>query len=183
MVNIKFVMKEIINIRFTTSTHSLFLYEGIIENFNPNYLIKKIDENISEKLSYNTYVKNQMTDFKTFIYDVEIHQLLERFTNLFNLHLNFGPLELQDCWGTKSCEFVETSQHEHGLGVSGIIYLTEGGPGTFYPQFNLNVDEKIGKIVFFDSRTLHEVKKTKITNPRYVLSFNFKKIHEWNLPK
>jgi len=176
-------MKKIINIQYTTGTHSLFLYEDILENFNPNYFIKKIDENISVKLSYNTNVKNQMTDFQTFIDDIEIHQIFNKFVNLFSLHLNCGSMKLLNCWGTKSCEFVETSKHAHDLGVSGIIYLTEDGPGTFFPEFNFNVDEKIGKIVFFDSRALHEVKKTKITNPRYLLSFNFKKINSWELPE
>jgi len=175
-------MKKIINIQYTSNTHSLFLYEDILENLNLNYFIKKIDENISDKLSYNTNVKNQMTDFLSFIHDIEIHQILKRYVNLFNVYLNLGPMKLEDCWGTKSCEFVETTRHDHGLGVSGILFLTEGGPGTFFPQFNLNIDEKIGKIVFFDSRALHEVKKTKITNPRYLLSFNFKRINFWELP-
>jgi len=174
-------MKKIINIQYTTITRSLFIYEDMIENFAPDDLIKKIDQNISDKLSYNTNVKNQMTDFKQFSNDIEIHQILKRFTNLFELHLNFGRLALQDCWGTKSCEFVETLRHDHGLGVSGIIYLTEGGPGTFFPQFNLNIDEKIGKIIFFNSLALHEVKRTKITNPRYLMSFNFKEVKNWEI--
>lgn len=175
-------MKKIFNIQYTTSKYSLFLYEDFLENFNSNYFIKKIDENISDKLSYNTHVKNQMTDFRTFTHDYEIHQIFKKFDNLFKLVSNTDSIRLQDCWGTKSCEFVETNKHSHSLGVSGIIYLTEGGPGTFFPEFNFNVDEKIGKIIFFDSRALHEVKKTKIINPRYLLSFNFKEVKSWDLP-
>lgn len=174
-------MKDIINIQFTTSINSLFIYEDVIENFSPNYFIKKIDENISDKLSYITNVKNQMTDFKTFTNDIEIHKIFQNYYKLFNIYLNQGIIKLEDCWGTKSCEIVQTTRHGHGLGVSGILFLTEGGPGTFFPQFNFNVNEKIGKIVFFDSRVLHEVKKTKLNNPRYLLSFNFKKIKDWEI--
>jgi len=176
-------MKKINNIQYTTKLHKLFIYEDIIENFDPNYFIKKIDENISDVYSFVTNVKNEMTDFKTFIHDFKIHNILKEFSTLFDVILSCDPLVLSDCWGTKSCEYVETKKHEHDTGVSGIIYLTEGGPGTFFPEFNLNIDEKVGKIVFFDSRTLHEVKKTKIANPRYLLSFNFRWIRPWELLK
>jgi len=174
-------MKKVVNIHYTQRTRSLFLYEDLIENFNPNYFIEKIDKNISDKLSYNTNAKNQITDWHTFVDDIELRKIFLSFDIFFNDYLKTGPLRLDDCWGTKSCEFVETIRHDHSLGVSGIIYLTEGGPGTFFPQFNFNVSEKIGKIVFFDSQTEHEVKKTKINNTRYLLAFNFKHIKPWNL--
>ena len=47
-------------------------------------------------------------------------------------------------------------------------------------EFDINVEEKIGKLVFFHGDTLHKVTKNKIKKDRFLISFNFEKIKFWS---
>lgn len=166
-------------LRFTFVKHSVFIYEDIIKDFNCEYFIKKINDNINKKISHVTSVKNLMTDWNTFVDDQELRKIIYNYSDLFNYVLKTPKLTILNAWGTKSLDYVETSEHNHGLGVSAIIFLSEGGPGTYFPEFEYNSDEKIGKIIFFDSRLNHSVKKTKIDNTRYLISFNLTEVKSW----
>jgi hypothetical protein len=158
-----------------------FIIEIDIKNFNPSYFIKKINENIDPSLSYKTHVRNEMTSWNFFKDDKNFNDVLNNNMNTLNF-LNIDKCVLKDAWGTKSKKFVETTLHSHGQDcvTSGILYLTEKGPGTFFPDFNHNVEEKIGKLIFFDSKLNHMVKKTKINETRYLISFNFYKWKFWD---
>lgn len=67
--------------------------------------------------------------------------------------------------------------HPGSTAFSGILYLTDGpGPGTYFPEYNLTVEEKKGRFVLFHGNLQHEVKKFKYTKDRVTIAFNFIKI-------
>ena len=158
---------------------NLFLYEEQLENINVNYFIDKIKNNIDKDLSHKTNVKGKMTGWYCFRNDPNMKNLLGTANSLVSI-LKLPPIRLDECWGTWSSTSVETLEHKHTpADVSAILYLTEGGPGTFFPQFNINIEEKIGKIVFFHADTLHSVRKCKLKKDRFLISFNFNKLKFW----
>jgi hypothetical protein len=80
---------------------------------------------------------------------------------------------LHSAWGNilQNNDEVKLHSHQPAL-LSGILYLTENGPGTNFPDFNMVLKEKIGKIVFFNSEINHFVQKTNLIEKRYTISFN-----------
>jgi len=151
---------------------NLFLHEEMLKDFNPKPLIEKIKLNVNKELSYKTNVRNQMTDWQCFSKD---HTMSSIFANMHYLVgiLKLPNLQLESCWGTWSSKSVETFQHKHSpSSISGILYLTEGGPGTYFPELNLTVKEEVGKFVIFDPMLYHEVPKYKYTKERVVVAFN-----------
>ena len=161
------------------TTTNLFLCERQIEDLDVSYFIDKIKKNIDKNISYKTNVRNKMTSWSCFKNDVGIKNIFANMDSLLSI-LKLPSLRLDDCWGTWSSKYVETYPHKHDPStMSGVLYLTEGGPGTFFPQFNINIEEKIGKIVFFHADTLHMVRKQKLKKDRFLISFNFNKLKFW----
>lgn len=161
------------------TTTNLFLCERQLENIDIGYFINKIKKNIDKNISYRTNVRNNMTDWGCFANDVAMQNVFANTDFLLSI-LKLPTLKLNDCWGTWSSKYVETYPHKHTPSImSGILYLTEGGPGTFFPQFNINIEEKIGKLVFFHGETLHMVKKHKLKKDRFLISFNFNELKAW----
>ena len=159
---------------------NLFLHEEVLKDFNPKPLIEKIKANVNKELSYKTNVRNKMTDWQCFSKDPTMSSIFANMSYLVGILL-LPDLQLASCWGTWSSKYVETFQHKHSPSdISGILYLTEGGPGTYFPEFNINAEEKIGKLVFFHGDTLHKVEKSKIKKDRFLISFNFEKIKFWS---
>jgi len=168
------------NLKLAKKEFNLFLIEKNLINFNPINLIEKINLNISEKTSYTTNVKGKMTDWKFFVKDKEINDI---FNQCFDI-LNWLPIKrsfLESCWGNELNlnEFVKEHDH-HMASVSGLIYLTENGPGTFFNDFNITVEEKIGKILFFSPLAKHSVLPSNLNKSRYTISFNFQALENFN---
>jgi|VirMetMinimDraft_7_1064189.scaffolds.fasta_scaffold09176_7 hypothetical protein len=173
MTNQKVIYKQV------ETTTNLFLCERQLQGLDVEYFIDKIKKNINENISYETNVRNKMTNWNCFINDVAIEKIFANMNSLVSI-LKLPSLKLDNCWGTWSSNYVETYQHKHTPSMmSGVLYLTEGGPGTFFPQFNINIKEKIGKLVFFHGDTLHMVKKHKLKKDRFLISFNFNELKFW----
>jgi hypothetical protein len=62
---------------------------------------------------------------------------------------------------------------------SGIIYLTDGGPGTFFRDLNLTIEEEIGKYILFTPYLKHSVQKINKDIERITIAFNFNEISNW----
>jgi hypothetical protein len=131
-----------------------------------------IDNNISD-WSYKTNVKGKMTNIDFFCKN----DILRNIFTKCNEHLKYfskNTIGLIEAWGNILEGDEEVIPHIHyGSKVCGILYLTEGGPGTYFEQFNKTVEEKIGKIVFFSPEAKHGVVKSNLNNKRYTLAFNF----------
>tara|TARA_R110000868_G_scaffold71504_3_gene209359 strand:+ start:1068 stop:1580 length:513 start_codon:yes stop_codon:yes gene_type:complete len=72
-------------------------------------------------------------------------------------------------------DYVLPHKHEGSTAFSGILYLTDKpGPGTYFPQYDLTVEEKKGRFVLFHGSVEHEVKKFIYMKERITVAFNFK---------
>jgi len=159
----------------------VFLSTFEVDNFDPEYFIKKINDNIDNKLSYKTNVKNERTDWKLFVDDQKFFNILNNLKDKLNF-FNLKNIFLESAWGTKSQNYVETIPHDHNpAALCGILYLTENGPGTYFDDLKINVSEKIGKICLFNGFTNHSVKKVKLLTDRYLISFNFMALKSWDV--
>jgi len=143
------------------------------------YFKDLIDKNVGA-YDYQTNVGGKMTEFEAFKEDKKLHELLEESAEFLKIS-HFRPTYLQEAWGNILNKGGDVKYHTHWSKVySGVIYLTEGGPGTHFPQFNYTVKEKIGKIVFFSGEAYHGVKTTTNNKKRYTLSFNFDENVSWS---
>ena len=143
-----------------------------------NILKKEIDNNVGA-LDYKTNVKGQMTKFDAFVNNELFTNILRECLHVSNV-LNIKDSRLTEAWGNILKKGGEVQAHRHNPAViSGILYLTEDGPGTYFYEFNKTVEEKIGKIVFFSGSALHQVLPFKLNKNRYTLGFNLHEIKGW----
>jgi len=157
----------------------LFLVEHQFKDLNfVDILKKEIDKKVGE-LDYKTNVRGKMTKFHEFINNPILLKLLGESIYVSNV-LNVKDSRLGEAWGNilKKGENVIAHTHEPAI-ISGVLYLTEGGPGTNFPEFNKTVEEKIGKIVFFSGMASHQVLPTKLNKNRYTIAFNFYEMKPW----
>lgn len=141
-----------------------------------------IDKNVGP-YDFKTNVKGRMTPFNCFIKNKTLHKLLDECTRFLKI-TNCRPTELCEAWGNILDRGNEVKPHDHAtMEYSALLYLTEGGPGTYFHGFDITIEEKIGKIVFFSSEALHSVKGTTKKQKRYTLALNFVERAEWHTIK
>ena len=160
-----------------------FILEYQFENLNFVNNLKKEIKNRVGSMDYKTNVKGKMTDFKEFVNNKIIHSLLKECVEATYV-LNLPKADLKEAWGNilKTGDSVDIHSHRNSI-ISGILYLTEEGPGTYFPQFNKTIDEKIGKVVLFNGNLLHSVPVYKGSEDRYTIAFNFEEVAPWDETK
>lgn len=159
-------------------TLETFLLTGKIDNKDIiNNLINFIRNNKDEELSYKTSVKGHFTGFgslirnKDFINFLKIIQPQIKFLHKENFEIN-------SAWGNICRYGEEIVEHDHGSinAFCGILYLTEGGPGTYFKDYDLTVNEEIGKYILFHPKLLHKVNKINKNIERITVAFNINRI-------
>jgi hypothetical protein len=169
------------NVEFATVEKKIFLIEhqlndlSFVEDFK-----NLIDINISE-LSYKTNVKGKMTKWDTFVNNKDFQKIILNSADIIE-HFAKDGAYCDNAWGNKLENDDEVILHHHigqDIIISGILYLTEDGPGTYFKEFNKTIKEKIGKLVFFSSEAYHGVSKSNLNKTRYTLSFNLRKLNEF----
>ena len=128
-------------------------------------IIKGITLNNSQ--SYNTNVYGQMTSYMYF---------LEEEKNLFNQVTKMLPkIKYLDAWGNMYSKGNFCKKHSHGdedVNISGIMYLDNTLPGTYFNRQDIEIKPEPGKIILFSSREEHEVRYMEEDKERYTISFN-----------
>jgi len=159
-----------------------FILTGKINNKNIiNNLIHFIKNNKDEKLSYKTNVRGHFTGFDSLVENKDFINFLKEiqpqikiiFLNNFIIHSAWGNI----------CKFgEEVLEHSHGgtTAFCGILYLSEGGPGTYFKEYDLLVEEKIGKYVLFHPKLFHKVEKITTDLERITVAFNMNKVKSWD---
>ena len=73
------------------------------------------------------------------------------------------------------------SEHDHRSTTAfcGILYLTEGGPGTYFKEYDLTINEEIGKYILFHPDLLHSVSKITNNIERMTVAFNMNRMISW----
>jgi hypothetical protein len=157
-----------------------FLIEYQFKNLDFVDILKKEIKNSVGSMDYKTNVKGKMTNFSKFTKNKIFNNLLEECIEITHV-LNLPKSILTDAWGNilKKGDSVEVHSH-YKCSISGVLYLTEDGPGTYFPQFNKTIDEKIGKVLLFSGNLLHGVPIYNGNEDRYTIAFNFEEMTPWN---
>jgi hypothetical protein len=168
------------NVEFSTVEKKVFLIEHQLDDLSFIEDFKNlIDTNISE-LSYKTNVKGKMTKWDTFVSNKDFQKIILNSVDIIKYFAEDGAY-CDNAWGNKLENDDEVISHHHigpDMVMSGLLYLTEDGPGTYFKEFNKTIKEKIGKIVFFSPEVWHSVSKSNLNKTRYTLSFNLRKLNE-----
>ena len=146
-----------------------------------NNLKKFVKENRDETLSYKTNVKGNFTGFKSLIQNDDFLNFLKIIQE--NIRVVFKEnFQIFDAWGNL-CNKIddEVVEHDHSsiTGFCGILYLSEGGPGTYFKDYDFLVEEKIGRYVLFHPLLKHKVEKMKKEIERITVAFNMNHIRDW----
>jgi hypothetical protein len=145
-----------------------------------NNLINFVKKNKDENLSYKTNVKGHFTGFQSLVQNKYFINFLEKIKK--NIQIVYQDnFIINSAWGNICAFGEEITEHDH-IGVtafSGILYLTEGGPGTYFKEYDLTIEEKIGKYVLFSPILKHSVKKLEKNIERITVAFNMNQIKKW----
>jgi hypothetical protein len=149
--------------------------EQLIKN-----LIEIVKKNKDENLSYKIHGVGHFTGWKTLVQNNEFMSFLENIQkNIKIIHQdNFA---IDEAWGNICKKGEEITEHDHSgtFGFCGILYLTEGGPGTYFKEYDLLIKEEVGKYILFSPSLKHSVKKIENNIERITIAFNMSKIREW----
>jgi hypothetical protein len=150
--------------------------EQLIKN-----LIEVVRKNKDENLSYKTHVKGHFTGFRSLVQNNEFIAFLKEIQE----NIKFVYKEnfiIQDAWGNICKTGEEVTEHDHdGINAfCGILYLTEGGPGTYFKEYDLLVKEEIGKYILFHPSLKHSVQKIENDIERITIAFNMNEVKFWD---
>jgi len=143
-----------------------------------NNLIYFIKNNKNEELSYKTFVKGHFTGFKSLIENKDFHSFLKIISPQIKFIYNEN-FEIFDAWGNICRYGEEVVEHDHHRNTAfcGILYLSEGGPGTYFKDYDITIEEEIGKYVLFHPNLIHKVKKIEKNIERITLAFNMNRFN------
>jgi len=158
-----------------------FILTGKIENNEiVNNLIYFIKNNINKDLSYKTHVKGKFTGFESLnenIYFLMFLKLIKQeIYAIYKKNFVIGSV-----WGNILGINEEVTEHTHG-GVTafcGTLYLSENGPGTYFKDYDITIEEEIGKYILFSPVLNHSVKKINNDIERITVAFNMYELKEW----
>jgi hypothetical protein len=139
----------------------------------------KIQQGLSEKNSYRTYVRAGMTDWN---YLMEDPFFLEFWNdviddNAYGLQPGGArtDFKLLEAWGNVMKESDEIKPHGHES-YHGILYLTDGPP-LIFTEANICFFPQAGKYIISPPNMMHMVEKHKSELERISLVFNFR-VHD-----
>ena len=162
-------------------TLDVFLLTGKIFNDKIiNNLINFVINNKDNELSYKTNVKGHFTGFNSLVENSDFNSFLKIIQPQTKIICDKNFI-IQAAWGNLCKKGDEVVEHDHGNNLfCGILYLTEGGPGTYFRDFDYTINEERGKFVLFHPKLLHSVKKIEQDLERISISFNMADIKEWD---
>jgi hypothetical protein len=166
-------------------TINIFLLQGRILDFN---LINKLKTKLISKINnstmhYETNVKAKMSEFNSFNEDSDFHEFLNLIIPYIK-NINNKSFNIVSSWGNiyeNQTDYTIMHNHQGCDFMSGILYLTDNGPGTYFKDFDFTTREQIGKFLLFSPEADHEVKPFDYKDKRMVISFNLTEKKTWNL--
>lgn len=166
------------------STNTFILTGKFLNKEIINNLKKFIKQNIDKELSYKTNVKGSFTGFKTLVENKDFIEFLKNIQENIKI-IHSDNFVIHDAWGNICKLGDEVLEHNHTeiSAFSGILYLTEGGPGTYFKEYDLLIDEEVGKYVLFHPLLKHSVKKIENDLERITIAFNMNQFKTWDYSK
>jgi hypothetical protein len=162
-------------------TFDTYILIGKINNQNILEKLKKfILENKNNELNYKTNVKGCFTGFHSLVDNNYFHDFLKLIDSYIKIIYKHNFI-IQEAWGNVCKKEDEIYPHSHSGNTAfcGILYLTNGGPGTFFHEHNIIIKEEIGKFVLFHPDLTHSVKKIENDIERITVAFNMNEVKLW----
>jgi len=149
-----------------------------------NNLINFVKNNEDKELYNVTNVKGNFTGFKSGIANEDFHLFLKLIQPAIRAIFQ-DDFIIFEAWGNILKKGGEVLEHDHAgiTGFSGIIYLSNNGPGTYFKEHDLIIEEELGKFVLFHSHLRHSVKKIESDIERITFAFNCSKVTPWSPDK
>jgi uncharacterized protein YkvS len=163
----------------------LFKTYVLTGKINNNKIINSLSDfvknNKDKNLSNKTHVKGHFTGFKSLVENDDFINFLKIIQPSIHVIYKDNFL-IQDAWGNlcKINEEITEHDHKHVSGFCGILYLSEGGPGTYFKEYDLLIKEEIGKFILFHPILKHSVEKIKNNIERITVAFNMAQIKDWD---
>lgn len=149
---------------------------GQIEDLD---LVDKIVEDVRfllshKNLNYKTNVQGQMTDFRALVHNNNFLKFLKLIDEDIKHYLNNDSYFLFDAWGNiyNGDDCCGMHDHRNVSGFSGILYCSDDGPGTNFPELNFHCPDKKGRFLLFKPYFQHYVRKWNYTQDRITVAFN-----------
>jgi hypothetical protein len=159
-----------------------FLLTGQVKDLSIiNNLKEHIKINVNEDLSHKTYVKGKMSDFSYLINNQFFHDFLKHIQPYIYL-IYKNNFIINSAWANICKKSEQVLLHNH-LGITafcGILYLTKNGPGTYFKDYDITVEEEIGKFVLFSPILYHSVKEVENDVERITVAFNMNETKFWD---
>ena len=174
-----------INLKIRNIEIETFLLIGEIKNDKILTNLKNyIKNNIDNSWKLKTHVKGDFTGFTKLL---ETPYFLD-FLNCIKKEIKIvypNNFYVKEAWGNVCNLNEEVTEHNHkGINAfCGILYLSEGGPGTYFKDYDLTVDEKIGRFILFHPFLMHRVNKIDKNIERITMAFNMQEITKWDWEK
>lgn len=153
----------------------VFILTGKIKN---EPLLKKLKQFILDKshikFKEGSNVHSSRTDFKALINNDEFFGFLKEAKDIisFAWDKDFVVFDAWGCVYRESSDYCKKHNHLGTTAFSGILYLSDHGPGTYFNELNLTIKEEFGKFVIFDPMLYHEVPYYNYKKERVVAAFN-----------
>lgn len=146
-----------------------------------NRLVAIVLNNCNNKLSYKTNVVAKFTGFKDILDFPEVKEIFDEIKEYSHDIYPHGFIATE-VWGNvyEKEDYAKPHNHAGVTAFCGIVYLSEGGPGTYFSQYNMTISEEFGKVVLFHPSLVHEVKQSNLQNKRITLAFNCNEMKNWD---
>jgi len=148
-----------------------------------NILISDIEKGIVENsnMNFKTNVKGRMTAWDYFNNNTCFKKILiEAFNEIENI-FNFPECALCEAWGIKIEEGEKTNLHNHfERALSGILYLNKSDLPIKFPEIKVEIKPEEGTFLLFSGLLKHGTSRSKFSNPKYAIPFNFNIIKDWD---
>jgi len=170
-----------LNFKLKNISMKTFIVTGQFNNLDIiNNLKNKIKEKVKDSSeNYKTNVKGLFSGFNSFKEDEDFFKFIISIKEAIKCISNYS-FTIKNCWGNILRKNDEVIEHDHiNHDFSGILYLTENGPGTYFSQYDVTISEKVGRFVLFTPILKHSVKKIENDIERYTLAFNANHVKVW----
>jgi len=143
-------------------------------------VINLCNENLNERNKTN--VKAKFSGFNSLRNDKDFLDILNYINPISKKVFWSDRIVVADAWGNvyENGDFAKCHNHIGTTGFSMIIYLSEGGSGTYFNDIDLNIREEFGKVVLFSPHLFHEVSPSNLDYERITVAANIDRLEEYH---
>ncbi len=147
-------------------------------------IIEAKDKLKESTVSGKTNVRAEHTDFRALTYSPNFHSFLLKIKSSIK-KIYEKKFEVREVWANiykePNKDYAITHSHADTSAFCGVLYCTDGpGPGTYFNDYDLTIQEKKGRFILFSPILLHEVRPYDYKKERITIAFNFFQIREWD---